>query len=363
MRVLAKKAIAGSRCLAGLACEEDVEARLILERDGAIPWEVRHGPFGEHDFLNLQESHWTLLVQDVEKHLPELCYILDPFRFIPDWRIDDLMISYAPLHGTVGPHVDSYDVFLVQGLGRRRWQINTRADTRDKICENSELRILRDFEAEETWVLESGDLLYLPPHVAHYGVALEPCLTYSVGFRAPSHCELISSFLEFVLANVDEEIRYADPGLELQSQPGQIHHTTLVRVKNLLQQYLHADSAALESWFGRFITEPKPEFCAISRSEPMVQAQLRQYLHDGGRLERNPGSRFAYITHGQGETALFVDAQEFALGPDVAFLAPLLCNHRVFQAALLKRTLEHSFARDLLLHLINEGYLVIYDED
>ena len=134
--------------LAGLACEEGVESRLVLEQGGEKPWEVRHGPFVDDDFLKLPDSHWTLLVQDVEKHIADLAALLEPFRFIPDWRIDDLMISYAPPAGTVGPHVDDYDVFLLQGQGRRRWQISRRPVEPDNCLPDTELRILREFVPE-----------------------------------------------------------------------------------------------------------------------------------------------------------------------------------------------------------------------
>lgn len=176
--------------LAGLACEPGVEARLVLQRAGVGPWSVRHGPFSEADFLTLPETHWTLLVQDAEKQAPALLGdFLEPFRFIPDWRCDDLMISYAPTDGSVGPHWDQYDVFLLQGKGRRRWQISTQPLQPDNLLPDTELRILCDFTPEQEWLLEPGDMLYLPPRVAHHGVAVEPCLTYSIGWRAPAYRE------------------------------------------------------------------------------------------------------------------------------------------------------------------------------
>ncbi|MCB1815595.1 MAG: cupin domain-containing protein, partial [Candidatus Competibacteraceae bacterium] len=143
--------------LAGLACEDEVCARLV--RQSKQRWQVRHGPFKETDFTRLPAKRWTVLVPDMEKHLPDLRSILEPFRFIPDWRIDDLMISYAAEQGSVGPHVDEYDVFLLQGLGRRRWQIDTRPVAPDNYQADSELRILQHFEAESEWILEPGDML------------------------------------------------------------------------------------------------------------------------------------------------------------------------------------------------------------
>lgn len=349
--------------LAGLACEEGVEARLVLERDGAAPWELRHGPFSEADFLSLPDSHWTLLVQDVEKHAPDLAALLEPFRFIPDWRIDDLMISYAAPAGTVGPHVDDYDVFLLQGQGQRRWQISSRNVEADNCLPDIELRILRDFTAEQEWILEPGDLLYLPPRIAHYGVALQPCLTYSIGFRAPSHRELLSGFAEFLVDNVDADARYTDPDLLLQENPGEIGLAALSRLRGLLRQAITLDDETLTVWLGRYLSEPKPGFRAEPEEEPYSEAELREYLRGGGVLERNPGSRFHYIAEPEGEVLLFVDGQEFALGPAVAFMAPLLCRYRSLTPARLREALKQADARQLLLDLLNDGYLLIYEDE
>jgi 50S ribosomal protein L16 3-hydroxylase len=346
--------------LAGLACEAGVEGRLVQEQAGV--WQIRHGPFRESAFLQLPETRWTLLVQDAEKQAPALAAILEPFRFIPDWRIDDLMISYAAPQGSVGPHVDNYDVFLLQGQGRRRWQIGTRPVAADHESAGGELRLLKHFVPEHEWVLESGDLLYLPPRVAHHGVALEPCLTYSIGFRAPSHQALLSSYADCVLDSIDAEARYADPDLTVQDNPSEISAAALLKIKALLHAYLTHSDDRIARWFGRFITEPKPPFGAIAEAEPWTLAELRRHLDQGGTLERNPGSRFAYIEQA-GHSTLFIDGQEFALGPAVADLAPLLGRHRVLTRQLLGAALAHNAAGALLLNLVNEGYLLIYEDD
>jgi 50S ribosomal protein L16 3-hydroxylase len=347
--------------LAGLACEAGVESRLVLAQAGD-PWTVRHGPFQEADFLGLPDSHWTLLVQDVDKQAPDhYADLLEPFRFIPDWRIDDLMVSYATAQGSVGPHTDDYDVFLLQGLGRRRWQLSHQADPADTVPD-SELRLLRRFTAEQEWVLEPGDLLYLPPRLAHYGVALEPCLTYSVGFRAPSHRELLSGFLDFLLEHIVPDLRYGDPDLEVQGNPGLISAAALTRIGQLVRLYLGDDPALLASGFGRFITEPKAAFAAQPEAEPLDLAGLLAHLDQGGTLERNPGSRFAYLEQ-DGATLLFIDGQEFLLGPDIAALAPLLGQYRVLNRHHLRRFLRQPAAGELLCDLVNEGLLVIYADD
>jgi 50S ribosomal protein L16 3-hydroxylase len=347
--------------LAGLACEPEVTARLVLERDGETHWALRHGPFTNQDFLSLPETHWTLLVQDVEKHLPERCAdLLESFRFIPDWRIADLMISYAPSHGSVGPHVDTYDVFLLQGMGQRCWRINTQSSTDDDLLPNTELRILRDFNPEQEWVLSGGDMLYLPPGIAHHGVACEPCLTYSIGFRAPTCRDLVGGFADFLTATIDPALRYTDPDLLPQDNPGEITAAVLTRVKQLLHQHLDlaSDDALIAEWFGRYITESEPPFEASPEDPPRRAPELMAHLRRGGRLVHHPGSRFAFIVQ-DNKTTLFIDGRPFSLDIKTAFLAPLLCRQRVLTWDALREPIQQDPSRRFLLELLNAGYLEI----
>ena len=165
--------------LAGLALESEVESRLVESQGG--DWTLKHGPFTEEDFLGLPEEDWTLLVQGVDLWVPEVQALLSQFAFLPPWRLDDVMVSFACPGGSVGPHFDQYDVFLLQVEGQRRWQIGAACSSETPMRDDSPLRILKEFEAEEEWVLEPGDMLYLPPGVAHWGVAETECLTFSIG--------------------------------------------------------------------------------------------------------------------------------------------------------------------------------------
>ncbi|MEZ5672242.1 MAG: cupin domain-containing protein [Thiotrichaceae bacterium] len=232
--------------LAGLACESQVESRLIMERGGQHPWQVRHGPFTEQDFTQLPETYWTLLVQEVDRHVPEIADLIDKFSFIPSWRIDDLMISYAVPQGSVGPHTDSYDVFLLQAHGTRRWQISSQ---QGELLPDLELKILREFTPEQEWILSPADMLYLPG-VAHYGVALDECMTYSIGFLASviPICYKISSVSHSI--NLMKIKRYTDPNLQLQT-----HLVKSVpnagKIKNIIHS-LPVDESLIQQWFGRF---------------------------------------------------------------------------------------------------------------
>jgi 50S ribosomal protein L16 3-hydroxylase len=201
--------------LAGLACEEGALARLISLDRASGKWDVRSGPFQEEDFPGLPDHDWTLLVQDVDKWDADIRALLQHFPFLPRWRIDDIMISFAATGGSVGAHVDHYDVFLLQAQGHRRWQIDSSVamgrkapplDFRDDV----DIKLLRKFTPTHDWVLAPGDMLYLPPLVPHHGIAEDPCLTFSVGMRAPSSAELIGDYLDTLIADADEAVRYHD---------------------------------------------------------------------------------------------------------------------------------------------------------
>lgn len=344
--------------LAGLACEEDVEARLVLKRTKAPYWELRHGPFAERDFARLPERDWTLLVQDVDKHLPDAARVLEPFRFIPDWRIDDLMISYAVEGGGVGPHVDQYDVFLLQAHGRRRWRIAPRQPEWHEIP-GLELRVLETFEAQDEWILEPGDMLYLPPGVAHEGTALGECMTCSIGFRAPSARELVSDLAEWLYQRIPEDARYADPELapEDARPAGRIAPRALASVRRIVRTQLNASDAELDEWFGRFITEPKPHLRPEPADQPLDPEAIAQDVLAGAPLVREPRSLFAWIESQDRTLTLFVDGTSHPVPSSLAGLVELLCARRHYPPALLKPWLADPCAKALLAALYVQGAL------
>ncbi|MEO8161592.1 MAG: cupin domain-containing protein, partial [Arenimonas sp.] len=199
--------------LAGLACEESALSRLVQYERKTDAWTVRSGPFDEAEFPRLGDRDWTLLVQDMDKWDADVRALLDRFRFLPAWRIDDVMISFATPGGSVGPHVDQYDVFLLQAQGRRRWQVDVDPQAPRGFRPEVELKLLQEFTASNEWVLEPGDMLYLPPGVPHHGEAIDACMTFSIGMRAPSRAELLVDLVEELAASLPEESRYADPDL------------------------------------------------------------------------------------------------------------------------------------------------------
>lgn len=240
--------------LAGLACEEEVQSRLVQYTKGQ--WQVTQGPMSEKTFKRLPEQDWTLLVQGVNHYLPEAADLLAQFNFIPHARLDDLMVSYAPDGGGVGPHLDSYDVFLLQGSGKRHWKISQQTDL--TLIENAPLRILKHFETEQEWVLEAGDMLYLPPQIAHWGVAVgEGCMTYSIGFRAPKTQELAHEFMHFLQDHTHLDGIYQDPDLQVQTHPAEISSNMVSKVNQALQA-IAWDNALVGRFLGQYLTDPKP---------------------------------------------------------------------------------------------------------
>ena len=216
-----------------LACEEEVESRLVLVRGGRGPYQRIDGPQDRRLLRRLPRSHWSLLVQSVDRLSPAVAALLDHFAFIPRWRIDDVMISFAVRGGSVGPHVDNYDVFLIQGRGQRRWQLQQRPER--TLRSGLDLQVLRHFDPDDAWTLAAGDMLYVPPGVAHYGVALEDCLTYSVGFRAPSHRALVALFAERLIDSIPEHRLYADPDLRPAGAARGVERRALDRMQEIVK--------------------------------------------------------------------------------------------------------------------------------
>jgi len=268
--------------LAGLACEEEVQSRIVEEIKGK--WYASHGPFEESDFANLPEKpdpkhRWTLLVQSVNHHLPEATELLSQFNFIPHARLDDLMVSYAPDGGGVGPHFDSYDVFLLQGQGKRLWRISEQTDL--SLVEGAPLRILKNFDTAQEWLVEAGDLLYLPPHLAHWGIAVTDgdtdCMTYSIGFRAPKVHELVTEFLGFMQDKLNQDANalpgiYQDADLTPQEHPAQIGSSMVSKVAEILKTIQWSEQHVAD-FLGSYLSEPKPDIFF----EPNKKMSLRKF--------------------------------------------------------------------------------------
>ena len=343
--------------LAGLALEEEVEARLVIEH-GERPWELRRGPFAEDTFSSLPERDWTLLVQAVDQFVPEVAELLESFRFLPSWRIDDIMISYAAPGGSVGPHFDNYDVFLLQGQGKRNWKIGQVCDSDSPLIEHADLRILAGFEQSGEWTLEPGDMLYLPPRLAHYGVAEDDCLTYSVGFRAPSAAEVLTHFTDFLSQFLPDEERYSDADAQPVSDPHQIQHDALGRLKGLLAEHM-GDERLLLTWFGQFMTEPRyPELVS---GEELSEEELIDSLEQGAILIRNPSARLAW-SEVDDNLLLFASGQSRLVSGSLRELLKLICAADALHVENLGKWLQDEEGLTLVCQLIKQGSLGFANE-
>ena len=335
--------------IAGLACDELAESRLVTGSFPEHDWQLRYGPFKEEDFVEFPETNWTLLVQDVEKHYPPLQGLMQEFSFLPRWRIDDLMVSVAGPGGSVGPHVDQYDVFLLQAQGNRRWQIAEAFD--DKLLPDSELNVLQRFQAEQEWVLEPGDLLYLPPGVAHHGVALDSCMTWSIGMRAPSAADFFQTFGEWLADKQDEGERYRDPGLEVATRSGEIDTLAICQFRDFFQAR-NIGSEDFSAFLGVFLSRYRLAHEPATPAVEIDPAGLIESLARGQRLQYNPWTRLLWMESKSG-ARLFAAGTEYSCTTDCA---QTICDPDRLQQ------LDHVLSQpdlDLLCELLNRGHLYL----
>jgi 50S ribosomal protein L16 3-hydroxylase len=285
--------------LAGLALEEAAISRLVQYHRAKDHWQIETGPFAEDRFADLPERDWTLLVQDVDKWDADVAALYPAFSFLPRWRFDDIMISYAVPGGSVGPHVDNYDVFLIQGWGERNWKIDNRANPPLDFLPDVALKLLRQFDPSHDWVLAPGDMLYLPPGVPHHGVGVTECLTISVGLRAPSSAELIGDLADHLCPEMPEELRYVDPGLAAAKHAGEIDAAAIQRLRVALSPVLTMDDAALQRWFGSFVTRYRAAVLPTPPPKLPSRTHMARKLDEGASAVPHPYSRRAWTRVGR----------------------------------------------------------------
>ncbi|MBZ0333782.1 50S ribosomal protein L16 3-hydroxylase [Marinobacter sp. JH2] len=354
-----RQAFPGFQCpvspdeLAGLACEEAVESRIVIESEAGKPWQLHNGPFTPERFSTLPEQDWTLLVQGLDHWVPEISDLLEAFRFVPNWRLDDIMASYAPKGGSVGPHYDQYDVFLLQAEGHRRWTFGGHCDHTSPRVDGTPLRILSSWDGEETVTLAPGDMLYLPPGVGHHGVAEDECITLSIGFRAPTIDDLLTGFTDF-LCNQEKAAKHlGDPDLKVQDNPGTISPDVIDRLDQVIREQV-SDRRKLALWFGQYTTAPKSLDIVVPAEEPAAPEDLAAAIEAGEQLRWNEGSRFAYHEF-EGETALFVDGEQYLLRGDAQPIALLLCSGARIDPSKLAYFAQDEALMGLLTTLYNQG--------
>jgi 50S ribosomal protein L16 3-hydroxylase len=307
--------------LAGLACEHGVESRLV--RGAGKRFRVEWGPHSERRFSMLGRRNWTLLVQEVNRYVPEAALLLDRFAFVPNVRVDDVMVSFAARGGSVGAHLDSYDVFLVQGLGRRRWRFHRKKTRSTRFVPNQPLRILERFSPHVDVVLEKGDMLYIPPGFAHHGIAETACLTYSIGFRALGEGEARAAFAG---SRATTEL-LRDPPLAPAKNPGAIPPALLRRVRDAVRT-LSASNEEIDRWFASYATRLKPGHAMEPARVPRIGKTSIVLRSEEGRFAFLPRARGLY---------LYVGGEEIEVSAKDADVARLVCAKRRFEGKELLR--------------------------
>ena len=333
--------------LGWLATLEDVESRIVFIERGASGsrYRVESGPFDVQYLQSLPKRDWTLLVHDVEKHLPAMRALFARVPFIPDWRIDDLMVSFAAPGGGVGPHRDHYDVFLCQGTGIRNWQF-TAANVDPDNAASSDLALLQEFAGDESHDASAGDVLYLPPGVAHWGTATRACITYSIGMRAPQ----ISDLMQSIAGSIEgTDAFYADPDLEVaEALPGYLSVAATRRVRSLLS-ISDENSVDLPVVLGRFVTQTKEWLTPDGVDEHEVDAVIREFAA-AGRLAVHGMARIAFD-----DRNIYLNGRHRRAHPETVSLVARICASRELQKDVLASMRGSDHGIELLKWLLMHG--------
>lgn len=336
--------------LAGLAMEESIESRIITNHKN--DWQTHQGPF--EDFEQLTDDHSTLLVQAVDHWHSEAAQLLEPFRFIPNWRIDDLMISYSTPNGGVGPHLDQYDVFIIQGEGKRHWRVGLPDPTLKQFAQNKKLLQVEAFEAVIDCILEPGDILYIPPGCPHEGYAVENALNYSVGFRAPNQQDLLSSFADHIIDTESGQKRYTDHNITLRKSKGELTNLEVDKVKTLMAALLENDDL-FKQWLGSTLSQPKHEMDLAPVEPPFTSEQISDDLsNEEAVFERLGGTRAIYQQLDT-EVLLSVNGENYAMPLTDLAAVKLLTDHTEFESSALNLTKPSLVFTQTFTTLVNEG--------
>jgi 50S ribosomal protein L16 3-hydroxylase len=344
----------GPNELAGLACEEEVESRLVYKQAGQ--WQAENGPF--ESYARFGEEGWTLVVQAVNHWSPEVAALVPPFSFIPKWRFDDVMISYATPGGGVGPHIDLYDVFICQGSGRRHWRVGDLGD-HPQFAAHAALLHTGPFEAIIDVVLQPGDILYIPPGFPHEGVALEKSMSFSVGFRGKSACDMLSGLADYV---IDKELGRAlisDPQRPIHQHQGQINGPDFARIKAQLQGILDND-VLLADFAGSFLSRTKCALDLQPLDEPLDIVDLAATLVEQPLL-RTGGLRCFYVDATVAQGVCYIEGERYEFGAALGATVIALCDHDRLSLGLLETGLQDPAFADQLSAWVNAGYWYFQD--
>ncbi|MDA0127676.1 cupin domain-containing protein [Vibrio sp. MarTm2] len=333
--------------LAGLAMEEEVDSRFVTNRDGH--WRAQHGPLPESLFSQLEESHWQLIVQACNHWHLGAAELVAPFKALPQWLFDDLMVCYSAPQGGVGPHIDQYDVFIIQGSGKRRWRVGAADEGQYQESIQGALRQIEGFDAIIDEVLEPGDILYIPPGFPHEGNTIEPSMSYSMGFRSPKEQELLSHFADYVLAKEKGDVHLHNPQMQTQRNQGEILRSDLTLLTQMLQSALESKQD-IENFLAINLSQSRHQLDIVEPEEIISQEQVYAHLEALGHVVKVSGLRTLY--HANDANHVFINGEEFSVAKPA--FAPILCDQA--SITLDSYSIEYPSWIALLTRLVNLGY-------
>ncbi|MGB0898445.1 MAG: cupin domain-containing protein [Psychrobium sp.] len=335
--------------LAGLAMEPSAESRLVSQTDGK--WSAEHGPFDSYDHLG--EENWSLLIQGVDHWDENVDALLKEFRFMPNWRIDDVMVSFATPGGGVGPHVDNYDVFIIQGSGKRHWQVGSN-EALTEVVANEALLHVEAFEPIIDAQLNPGDMLYIPPGFPHQGVAIEPSMSFSVGYRTIAKSHLFSGFADYLIDNQLGKDMVVDPQRQATTTPGLIDQDDISNLSTSLQDMLN-DEQCLTDFYGKHLSTAKHELAIEEDIEPFSAEEILDILQEQP-LNRLGGLRCLYFPQEWAKGWLYVDGEKHSVSPALHDAIALLADETVLSDAQLAPWLKNNEFKMLVTHFVNQGF-------
>ncbi|MUK70204.1 cupin domain-containing protein [Aliivibrio fischeri] len=340
--------------LAGLTLENDVDSRFISNANNE--WKAEHGPLSEELYETLGETNWSIIVQAANHWLEGAAALFTPFKQMPNWLFDDIMISYSVPHGGVGPHIDQYDVFIIQGQGKRHWRVGDIGEYQEE-HRHSALKQITGFEPIIDQILEPGDILYIPPGFPHDGYALEPSMSYSAGFRSPKEQELISNFADFIIENEKGDVHYHNPDLPAQIHGSEITTKSFEDLKAMMLSAM-SDEQTLKHFMGEYLSNSRHHLNIIPDSEKWTTEELLSYLQSGQVLTKVAGVRSFYheVESCEENMTLFIDGESYVFPLKIKNDVIRLCESSEVTFQDIENLLMNPHSVANLLQLVNIGY-------
>ena len=340
--------------LAGLSLEEMIDSRFVSNKDAE--WSAQHGPFEDDFFSTLPDTHWQLIVQACNHWHSQTATMVEPFKQLPQWLFDDVMVCYSAPSGGVGPHIDQYDVFIIQGQGKRQWKVGAKdIGQYTEVIQGGALRQIEGFDAIIDDILEPGDMIYIPPGFPHEGTTLEASLSYSLGYRSPTEQELLSHFADHIIAHDMGNVHMHDPDMPAQEQYGEISTQGLNALKTMLRNALESDET-MNSFIGMQLSQSRHQMNIIEPETPYSLEEIGELLQEETVFDKVAGLKALSI---EGMTdQLFINGEAYSIDAGDAQLISMLCDQESFHCAEFT-CLPQSNSLQTLQALVNNGYWYI----